>query len=122
MTREDFFKKCDAVGITGSTEEYTSKLLWCPETKSIIRIMYDTSGDQLMSEDIEEGYNDYIDYKVNEFDPYNGEEVFFNEGDGGLYLFDHENSDIQQRTWEMLEQEIFYGREVPEVIWLKTEE
>lgn len=113
MTREEFENKCYAAGIHGNTYEKGTLLMWAPSQQIMIRIMYDTDGSQLLPEDYTLGYNDYIDYKIMEFD---GDE--FSEGDGGIYMFDNESgTDIIARTWEMLDTEIFNGV-VPNVMWL----
>lgn len=61
-------------------------LLWIPDYESIIYVQ-DGSGDQLESEDYEAGYNDYIDYTISEM---NGDNAF-EEGNGGLFLYNNEN-------------------------------
>lgn len=117
MTKEQFFDKCNSAGIVGSTFDFCTKCLWIPSENWFVRIMYDTSGCQLVPEDEEDGINDYIDYKINTFTDIN--DVLFEDGDGGIWMFNNEeNCDVQEQTWNMLENEIFYKKEIPDVIWL----
>ena len=61
-------------------------LLWIPDHDAIIYVQ-DGSGDQLLSEDYKNRHNDYIDYKISELNDDNA----FEEGDGGLYLYNNKN-------------------------------
>lgn len=115
MTRERFKFECHKAGIIGAVWRYTSRLFWVPETRQLIRFMYDTDGSQLVEEDEFYNVNDYIDYQIYDFD---GVEI--EPGDAGLYMFNNEEeTDIIELTWQCLENEIFAKGNVPDGQWLE---
>lgn len=116
MQKEEFFRKCEAAGLTGTTFDYDTLLMWIPEKDWFVRIMCDTSGEQLIAEDAEEGFTDYVDYKINEFTDCG--DILFDEGDGGIFLFNNEEScGIKEIMWGMLN-EMFSNEKIPDIIWL----
>ena len=59
--------------------------VFLPSKKSIV-YMQEGCGDQLMQEDLDAGYNDYVDYKICS---YNESLSKFEEGDGGIFLYNN---------------------------------
>lgn len=116
MTKDQFFMKCTLVGLTGSTFDFGSRIMWVPEKRWIIRFMYDTTGCQLLPEDLENGFNDYIDYRIDKFTDVG--DNLFEEFEGGIHIFNNlENCDVREQTWQTLV-DIFDGN-VPDAMWLK---
>lgn len=66
-----------------------SALVYVPIMQSLF-FLQEGDGSQLSQEDLDNGFDSYIDYKINKYVG-NGQDILFKEGDGGLYLYNRQD-------------------------------
>lgn len=66
-----------------------SALVYVPIMQYLF-FLQDGDGSQLSQEDRDNGFDSYIDYKINKYVG-NGQDIFFEEGDGGQYLYNSQD-------------------------------
>jgi hypothetical protein len=112
MSREDCLKKLQ--GFTGQGDKYNGIMLWIPDTKQIFQVMIGT-GDNLLDEDYEAGYDSYLYIQL-----YGYDDPGFEEIDGGdmMYRSDEEtyDEDICTAVYDALK---FFYEYVPDFIPLQ---